>query len=173
MGKCALIQVRCTTALAAVVLLPILVCSVTAVETVHGQTPLGTWTMKSPTPTVRAEVAAVALDGTLHALGGVVDGSSAPTHDEYDPTANSWRTRAPLPELRDHLAVATGSLMRRARSMSFVRAQILRSDMLTSENAATHTKSARAAAVSIEKQLQAREIPRPSHGQRCGLMGTG
>lgn len=62
--------------------------------------------MKSPLPAVRAEVAAVAFDGKLHALGGVVDGRSEPDHYEYDPSANIWQTRAPLPEALDHLAVA-------------------------------------------------------------------
>jgi hypothetical protein len=71
-----------------------------------GQTLPGTWTMKSPLSSVRAEVAAVALDGRLHALGGVVDGKSTPHHDEYDPAADTWRVRAALPEPRDHLAVA-------------------------------------------------------------------
>ena len=32
-------------------------------DTLDGQTLQGTWTMKSPLPAVRAEVAAVALDG--------------------------------------------------------------------------------------------------------------
>ena len=58
-------------------------------DAVDGQTLQGTWTMKSPLPAVRAEVAAVALDGELHALGGVVDGRSAPDHYEYDPRVKS------------------------------------------------------------------------------------
>jgi len=75
-------------------------------DALDGQTLQGNWTMKSPLPAVRAEVAAVALDDKLHALGGVVDGRSAPDHYEYDPSANIWRMRPLLPEARDHLAVA-------------------------------------------------------------------
>ena len=62
--------------------------------------------MKSPLPAVRAEVAAIALDGRLHALGGSFDGKAGSYHDEYDPTTDQWRPDAPLPEPRDHLAVA-------------------------------------------------------------------
>ena len=66
----------------------------------------GSWTMKAPLPSARGEVAAVALDGKLHAIGGSVDGKARPFHDEYDPATNTWRARAPLPEARDHLALA-------------------------------------------------------------------
>src|ERR1700742_2676811 len=66
----------------------------------------GTWTMKTPLPAVRAEVAAVALDGKLHAIGGAVNGVAGPYHDEYDPATDTWRPLAPLPEGRDHVALA-------------------------------------------------------------------
>jgi len=46
-------------------------------------------------------VAAVALDGKLHALGGVVDNKSVANHDVYDPKTDSWRAAAPLPQARD------------------------------------------------------------------------
>ena len=39
-------------------------------------TPQGSWTMKAPLPSARGEVAAVALDGKLHAIGGSVDGKA-------------------------------------------------------------------------------------------------
>lgn len=69
----------------------------------------GSWTMKAPLPSARGEVAAVALDGKLHAIGGSVDGKARPFHDEYDPATNTWRARAPLPEARDHLALAVAN----------------------------------------------------------------
>jgi len=54
------------------VLLAGLVWSLTSIATVNGQSPPGTlpgsWTMKAPLPAPRAEVAAVAFDGKLHAL---------------------------------------------------------------------------------------------------------
>ena len=79
------------------------------IATVSGQSPPGSWTMKAPLPAPRAEVAAVAFDGKLHAIGGSVSGTAGPYHDEYDPAADSWRVRAPLPEGRDHLGVAAAA----------------------------------------------------------------
>jgi hypothetical protein len=102
-------EVPCRTAVAGATLLAILLLSLIAVERVHSQTPAGTWTMKSPLPAVRAEVAAVALDGRLHALGGSFDGKAGSYHEEYDPTSDQWRSDAPLPEPRDHLAVAVAN----------------------------------------------------------------
>src|SRR6202050_4959988 len=80
--------------------------ALTWVAAVRAQEPPGTWATKAPLPAARGEVAAVALDSKLHALGGSVNGTAGPYHDEYDPAADSWRARAPLPEGRDHLAVA-------------------------------------------------------------------
>ena len=62
--------------------------------------------MKAPLPATRAEVAAAALDGKLHAIGGAVNGTAGPYHDEYDPAADKWRARGLLPEGRDHMGVA-------------------------------------------------------------------
>ena len=86
------------------------VWSLSFIATVNGQSPPaalpGTWTMKAPLPAPRAEVAAVAFDGKLHAIGGSVSGTAGPYHDEYDPATDSWRPGAPLPEGRDHMGVA-------------------------------------------------------------------
>ncbi len=57
-------------------------------------------------PAPRAEVAVVALDGQLHALGGAVGGTAGPYHDVYDPATDRWQSDTPLPEGRDHLGVA-------------------------------------------------------------------
>src|ERR1700726_502432 len=87
--------------------------SLSLIATVNGQSPSstspGTWTMKAPLPAPRAEVAAVAFDGKLHAIGGSVSGTAGPYHDEYDPATDSWRARAALPEGRDHLGVAVAA----------------------------------------------------------------
>ena len=69
----------------------------------------GSWTIRAPLPSACGEVAAVALDGKLHAIGGSVDGKGRPFHDEYDPATNTWRARASLPEARDHLALAVAA----------------------------------------------------------------
>lgn len=65
--------------------------------------------MKAPLPAVRAEVAAVTLDGRLHTLGGSFDRKAGSYHDEYDPGTDQWHPDAPLPEPRDHLAVAVAN----------------------------------------------------------------
>jgi Kelch motif len=62
--------------------------------------------MKAPLPAVRGETAAVAFDGKLQEIGGSMGGIAGPYHDEYDPATDSWRPRTPLPESRDHVAVA-------------------------------------------------------------------
>jgi N-acetylneuraminic acid mutarotase len=97
--------------------LAIAMCSLITVDSVSSQTPpgnapetsSGSWMMKSPLPAVRAEVAAVALNGKLHALGGSFGGSAGPYHDAYDPATDQWRPAAPLPAPRDHLAVAAAA----------------------------------------------------------------
>jgi len=82
-------------------------CVTTAVAPVSGQSsPPGLWTMKAPLPAVRGETAAVEFDGKLQEIGGSMGGIAGPYHEEYDPATDSWRPRAPLPESRDHVAVA-------------------------------------------------------------------
>jgi N-acetylneuraminic acid mutarotase len=73
---------------------------------VKAQSQAGTWVYEAALARPRAEVAAVALGGSLHAIGGVLNNVSLTTHDAYDPKAYQWRALAPLPEARDHVAVA-------------------------------------------------------------------
>ena len=105
MGDSAATRLRFRIAFAAVVLAGVIGC-LTATDEVCAQAPFGTWTMQVPLPAARAEVAAVALDGKLYALGGVVNNKSVADHDAYDPQTNVWRAAAPLPQARDHLALA-------------------------------------------------------------------
>lgn len=55
----------------------------------------------------RLEAGVVALGGRVYVLGGF-DGTGAVVGrvEEYDPVANSWRTRAPLPRPLHHVNVA-------------------------------------------------------------------
>jgi N-acetylneuraminic acid mutarotase len=65
------------------------------------------WTTVAPMPRPRGAAAAVALGGMLHLIGG----ASAPTderasvgwHEVYDPQADRWSRRKPLPGARDHV----------------------------------------------------------------------
>ena len=99
--------------LAVAVVLALSLSSLLAAERVYSQTlpetSSGIWTMKAPLSAVRAEVAAVAFNGKLHALGGSFDGKAGVFHDAYDPATNEWRPKAPLPAQRDHLAVAAAN----------------------------------------------------------------
>jgi hypothetical protein len=73
----------------------------------NAQPARGTWTEERPLSSPRVEVAAAAVGHTLHAVGGNRDGVAAETtHEAYDPSVNAWHMLAPLPEARDHVAVA-------------------------------------------------------------------
>jgi N-acetylneuraminic acid mutarotase len=66
----------------------------------------GVWTMKQPLSAPRNEVQLTALNGKVYVIGGNVSGSAVPEIDEYDPAADRWGTRAPMPKGLDHLGVA-------------------------------------------------------------------
>jgi hypothetical protein len=58
--------------------------SLIVVDGVYSQALPGTWTMKSPLPEIRAEVAAVALNGRVHAFGGSLDGMAQRHCQEHE-----------------------------------------------------------------------------------------
>jgi len=69
------------------------------------------WRLRAPMPTPRGALAAAAIDGRIHAVGGVGAGrigrqTNSNAHEVYDPAADKWTARAPLPTPRDHHAVA-------------------------------------------------------------------
>lgn len=61
------------------------------------------WEARAGMPTVRGALAAAALNGRVHALGGAVSDPLS-THEVYDPAANRWTRANPMPTARDHLA---------------------------------------------------------------------
>jgi N-acetylneuraminic acid mutarotase len=63
----------------------------------------GTWEKRTPMPTARGALAAVALGGRIHALGGS-DTERLNTHEVYDAEAGRWTVANPMPTARDHLA---------------------------------------------------------------------
>jgi N-acetylneuraminic acid mutarotase len=63
----------------------------------------GTIRQAAPLPTPRGALAAAALDGRIHAVGGTTE-SSVRDHDVYDPTTDTWSRAAPLRVPRNHLA---------------------------------------------------------------------
>jgi N-acetylneuraminic acid mutarotase len=67
------------------------------------------WRRIAPLPTPCGSVACVVQDGLLHGIGGAVgdtfaDKKSVDWHLVYDPKADRWERRAPLPTGRDHVA---------------------------------------------------------------------
>src|SRR4051795_13026756 len=71
------------------------------------------WATRAPMPTARNGLGlAAASYGQLYAVGGSNSGCSnssialAPV-EEYDPAANSWATRAPMPTARNGLGLTT------------------------------------------------------------------
>ena len=71
------------------------------------------WSIRAPMPTPRAGFGLVALNGILYAVGGT-DGTGSPvvgyhfvnTVEAYDPTTDTWTTKASMPTPRGWLAVS-------------------------------------------------------------------
>ena len=68
------------------------------------------WDTKASMPTARGALAAVAVNGKIYAIGGQYsDGSNIyylSTNEEYDPSTDSWTTKASMPTARSVLAAA-------------------------------------------------------------------
>jgi N-acetylneuraminic acid mutarotase len=59
--------------------------------------------------TPRDHLAAGVVNGKLYAIGGRINGRhdrSITMNEEYDPVANRWTTRSPLPTVRSGIAAA-------------------------------------------------------------------
>jgi N-acetylneuraminic acid mutarotase len=72
------------------------------------------WRARAPMPTARMGAAAAALNGRVYVAGGDPTGSPADgpyltTLEEYDPAADAWRSRAPMPTGRRSLALVAGA----------------------------------------------------------------
>src|SRR5258708_2336835 len=79
------------------------------------------WKALAPLPTKRGSPVAVTVGDKMYVIGGAttLPGSTAvhparPHYsvgavEEYDPSANTWRARAPIPTPRNHAAAGVGS----------------------------------------------------------------
>ncbi len=69
-----------------------------------------TWTDRTPIPTPRYGLAAVAAtNGKIYAIGGVNTSGILSTVEEYDPETNTWRSRTPIHNFRYSLAAVATS----------------------------------------------------------------
>jgi N-acetylneuraminic acid mutarotase len=73
----------------------------------------GTWSTVAPMPTPRQHLAAVVgTDGLIYTMGGIIEasgGGKTGVLEVYNPTTNSWSTRAPMPTPRYGLAAVLGN----------------------------------------------------------------
>jgi N-acetylneuraminic acid mutarotase len=75
------------------------------------------WEKIAPLPSACGSVACVVLGGLLHGIGGAIGDTSEAKrsvdwHLVYDPKADRWEQRAPLPTGRDHVgALAVGNFI--------------------------------------------------------------
>jgi N-acetylneuraminic acid mutarotase len=85
-----------------------------SMDTVEEYDPVAnTWRPRAPMPTARNHLGAAALNGKIYAIGGrltaafsIVMPGQTDAVQEYDPAADSWATKAPMPTPRSGGAVA-------------------------------------------------------------------
>ena len=75
-----------------------------------------TWAAKEPMQQARAGLGVAAVNGKIYAIGGTTASGMYPpdcfyggfvgTNEEYDPTTDTWTTKASMPTPRDYFAVA-------------------------------------------------------------------
>lgn len=76
----------------------------------------GTWTVGSPVPTQRTEVAVAAVEDKIYVVGGfsgelslknALNFAISPAVEVYHPATNTWTMTTPLPEGRHHAGIAS------------------------------------------------------------------
>ncbi len=67
----------------------------------------GQWLVAAPMPTPRSEIASAVIDGEIFVVGAfLASGVNSDLLEAYDPEADAWETKQPLPVTIDHPAVA-------------------------------------------------------------------
>jgi N-acetylneuraminic acid mutarotase len=68
------------------------------------------WRQLPPMKGPRGSVAVVAVNGKIHAIGGIdLQVKTVATHEVYDPAADTWSDAPALPTVRSHLAIAAAN----------------------------------------------------------------
>jgi N-acetylneuraminic acid mutarotase len=66
----------------------------------------GLWLIKNPSTFERSEVAVASLNEKIYVIGGFMGFWVTDLVEEYDPSTDTWRKRAPLPQPLHHAAAA-------------------------------------------------------------------
>lgn len=82
-------------------------------ESAQPESDQGTWHTAAPIPTKRTEVAAAAVDGKVYVVGGfekpslgnLLNLTITPSVEMYDPVANRWTSKAPMPVGLHHAGI--------------------------------------------------------------------
>jgi hypothetical protein len=78
-----------------------------ASSTIQLSAQTGTWAIKTPMPTARAELATAAVGGVIYAVGGTSSTSlTLTTVEAYDIATDTWTTKASMPTARAGLSTA-------------------------------------------------------------------
>ncbi|MBI2061973.1 MAG: hypothetical protein HYT87_19710 [Nitrospirae bacterium] len=64
------------------------------------------WVSKTAMTTARYDLAAVAVNGKIYAIGGCIACTPVATNEEYDPVANTWATKTAMTTARSAIAAA-------------------------------------------------------------------
>jgi N-acetylneuraminic acid mutarotase len=89
-------------------LAPFALLGMTSISLAQGNT----WTTKANMPTPRANPGTCVVNGKIYAIGGETAGGgctspvSSQKVEVYDPTTNSWTTKAPMPTGRESLSLS-------------------------------------------------------------------
>src|SRR5215211_2695664 len=77
-------------------------------STIKSSTGKHDWTLGSPMPTPRTEIAAALLDGKIYIVGGKTKTELTDVVEAYDPSSDTWNTNiSPLPFPMDHVGLDT------------------------------------------------------------------
>jgi N-acetylneuraminic acid mutarotase len=75
---------------------------VQAVEVTVGNS----WASKASMQVPRSDLGVASVNGKIYALGGVLNGETLGTNEEYDPATNTWTYKSPMPTPLSGFAVA-------------------------------------------------------------------
>jgi len=64
------------------------------------------WVSKASMRQERYGLGVVAVNGRIYAIGGTTEKGAVGTNEEYDPAADTWVLKMPMPTPRNYFAIA-------------------------------------------------------------------